>query len=297
MRRYLLFLSGLVLCTSPLYAQEYIDLEAERSPAERSPAEGSPAYSNPADRSPTDGSPTDGSPTDTQPGAASPGSTIYLDSPPEPQPGAAINPASNPGELLYQLQLLQQEVMELRGRVEEQNFQIRQLKQQSLERYQDIDSRLAKLAVGGVPAANPGTGPVTRPGPRQELPGEANAYRSAYSQVRSQQFESALASFRQFLQDFPDGKFAPNAHYWLGELFLVINPPDLESSRREFVLLIEQFPENSKVPDALYKLGKVYFEKGNRDRSREYLDRVIRDYADSNSSAVNLAREFLLQNF
>ena len=76
-----------------------------------------------------------------------------------------------------------------------------------------------------------------------------------------------------------------------------ILPPDLELARREFMLLLDQYPDNSKAPDAMYKLGKVYFEKGNREKAREYLDRVISEFGSSNSSAVKLARDFLRQNY
>ena len=37
------------------------------------------------------------------------------------------------------------------------------------------------------------------------------------------------ARFKDFLQRYPDGKYAANAHYWLGELYLVMEPPDLEA--------------------------------------------------------------------
>ena len=129
------------------------------------------------------------------------------------------------------------------------------------------------------------------------MAGEADAYRTAYSEVRSQQFDEAVIAFKQFLQDFPDGRYAANAHYWLGELYLVITPPDLESSRQAFTLLLDQYPDNSKVPDALYKLGKVYFQKGNPEKARQYLDRVINEYGSSNSSAVKLARDFIQENY
>ena len=81
----------------------------------------------------------------------------------------------------------------------------------------------------------------------------------------------------------------------MGELYLVITPPDPESARQSFTLLIDQYPDNSKVPDALYKLGRVHFMKGNSQRSREFLNRVIAEYGDS--SAAKLAQEFLDQNF
>ena len=54
--------------------------------------------------------------------------------------------ANSQGELFYQLQLLQQEVMQLRGLVEEQSHQLQKLKQQGMERYIDVDRRLGQLA-------------------------------------------------------------------------------------------------------------------------------------------------------
>jgi tol-pal system protein YbgF len=104
-------------------------------------------------------------------------------------------------------------------------------------------------------------------------------------------------SFRAFLEQYPFGRFAPNAHYWLGELYLVAEPPDPELARQSFKLLLDQYPEDPKVPDALYKLGRVHFIKGNRDRSREYLDRVIAQYGDENHPAAQLARDFIDENF
>jgi tol-pal system protein YbgF len=204
--------------------------------------------------------------------------------------------SQNFGELLYQIQLLQQEVMTLRGQVEEQGYQLRQLKEQSLERYVDLDRRLSAggAAVEGGASEQVSTSSGTS---AAELPGEADAYRAAYSEVRSQRFSEAAVAFRQFLQDYPDGRYAPNAHYWLGELYLVMTPPDLESSRQAFTLLLDQYPDNSKVPDAMYKLGKVYFQKGNPEKAREYFDRVIREYGTSNSSAVKLARDFINENY
>ncbi len=266
-----------------LSAQDYIDVEAERrgQTATQSypdyPDDSGPGY---VQQSPAASSAGPG----TNPGAISGNS--------------AVDSTGNMGELFYQLQLLQQEVMELRGKVEEQEYQLRQLREQSLERYLDLDQRMKSGAVsGGEASTSAGSSGGTVVAPQQELPGESDAYRAAYSLVRSQQFGDAIAAFRQFLVDFPGGKFAPNAHYWLGELYLVQSPPDDESARREFNLLLEQYPDNGKIPDALYKLGKIYFDRGNRERARGYLDRVINEFGDSGSSAVKLARDFISQNY
>lgn len=256
---------GLALWASPLFAQDYIDVEAERRRDEGYQQQPATGYGTPAQSAP-------------QPAQAGAG--------------------ANAGELLYQLQVLQQEVRELRGKLEEQDYQLRQLREQSLQRYMDIDRRLSQ---GGAPASTAGT--TTAPtstapaAPARELPGESDAYRAAYSRVPDKQFSQALDAFKQFLVDFPNGRFAGNAHYWLGELYLVITPPDDESARREFSLLIDQYPDNAKIPDALYKLGRIYFERGDRQRARQYLDRVVNEYADSGSMSVKLSRDFISSNF
>ena len=197
--------------------------------------------------------------------------------------------------------------MRLNGKVEEQAHELRKLKEQNLQRYVDLDRRLssagsAAAVTAGPTAASSGgantvVAPVAATSTAAEEPGEGEAYRAAYALVRGQQFDNAVGAFRQFLQDYPEGKYAPNAHYWLGELYLVVDPPDLESSRQSFVLLLDQYPDNSKAPDAMFKLGKVYYLKGNRDKAREYMERVIRDFGSSDSSAVKLAQDFLAENY
>jgi len=209
--------------------------------------------------------------------------------------------------LFNQVQQLQQEVMRLNGVVEQLTHELRQLREQSLERYLDIDRRLAGGG-GASSASSPrssmpatsATGSAASDSGASgdasvaEQPGEGEAYRAAYALVRGQEFDAAVDAFDSFLRRFPDGRYAPNAHYWLGELYLVIDPPDPEASRQAFTLLLDQYPRNAKVPDALYKLGRVHFIKGNNDRAREFLRRVMREYPES--SAARLAGDFLDQN-
>jgi tol-pal system protein YbgF len=215
--------------------------------------------------------------------------------PPPPPPAA-----DNVGGLFNQVQQLQQEVMRLNGVVEELSYEVRQLKEQSLERYLDIDRRLTEggaSPTGGSVATAPGSAspPATSAASEvREQPGEGEAYRSAYALVRGQEFDAAVSAFSSFLDRFPAGRYAPNAHYWLGELYLVVDPPDPESARQSFMLLLDQYPGNAKIPDALYKLGRVHFIKGNSDRAREFLNRVQREYPES--SAARLASDFLDQN-
>ncbi|MEO0444312.1 MAG: YbgF trimerization domain-containing protein, partial [Pseudomonadota bacterium] len=66
----------------------------------------------------------------------------------------AVPAITNPGSVVsappvnqaFQIQQLQQEILELRGLVEEMRFELKRLKQQRLDDYLDLDKRLAELS-------------------------------------------------------------------------------------------------------------------------------------------------------
>lgn len=208
--------------------------------------------------------------------------------------------------LALRVQQLEEEIRRLNGLVEEQASLLTRLQDQSLERYVEMDRRLASLGTLAPSAViegdeeTDGTAPdasaqsVEVPVAAAEVqPGEREAYQAAYGLVRERQFEAAVDAFNAFLANYPFGRFAPNAHYWLGELYLVVEPADPESARQNFQLLLDQYPNDRKVPDALYKLGRVHALKGNMDRSKEYLNKVIADYGAEQHPAAQLAKDFL----
>ena len=214
-------------------------------------------------------------------------------------------PSTDSRSLTLRVQQLEEEIRRLNGLLEEQASLLMRLQDQSLERYVEMDRRLAsigKIDLSPVFASGDKASGASARGdsvpsaevPVAELqPGEREAYQSAYGLVRAQQFEAAVDAFNTFLASYPFGQFAPNAHYWLGELYLVIEPVDPESARQNFKLLLDQYPNDRKVPDALYKLGRVHALKGNIDRSKEYLNKVIADYGEAKHPAAQLAKEFL----
>ena len=327
--RKLLGICGLVILTGPLSLiacaqQGYVDVEAERAAAQAAGGGASSASSTaPVSNDPYGAQPAQAYPATSYGASNAPAATssIAPDSSsvlPGAMPASATGNSmggSELGNMFLQIQRLQEEVMRLNGKVEEQAYELSTLKEQSLQRYMDLDKRLGSggaPATSGEPSAqtsNPAgveginaAGPLLPEGPGATAPGveqagEADAYRSAYALVQGRQFEQAIPAFQQFLQRFPGGVYAANAHYWLGELYLVKEPPDLEASRQSFALLLSQYPDNSKAPDALYKLGKVQFLKGNREKAKEYLDLVIVQYEGTNNAVVKLARDFIAQNY
>ena len=278
-----LFAGFLLLTTLPVVAQDYVDVEAERAAAAQAPLEETPAVT-PA-TSYTGIQPYSGSTTVAQP--------------PVETTTAPIT-GTDSGSLMLRVQQLEADVRRLNGLLEEATQALRLLEAQSLERYVDLDRRLASGAaeendeVAGSTDVAPIPAPSDTPASGRAVDaqeGEEAAYRAAYELVREREFDDAVAAFTAFLADFPFGRYAPNAHYWLGELYLVLDPPDPELARQNFKLLLDQYPADPKVPDALYKLGRVQFIKGNRQRSKEYLDEVIREYPSHAAAATARASD------
>ena len=211
-------------------------------------------------------------------------------------------PLNAPADRYYQLQLLQQEVLELRGLLEVQAHQLKRLKQQRTDDYLDLDRRLSALTNGGASSGNSDSPTVASPSysgggavsPASSIgasDSEAVAYRSAYDLLKQRQVDQAITAFSDLLIDHPEGKYAANAHYWLGEIFLLKN--DLESARQWFTRLLDGFPGHRKVPDTQFKLGKVYHLLGDNEKSRVLLDSV----AATSSNAARLAKKYIEENF
>ncbi len=214
------------------------------------------------------------------------------------------------GQLMQELYQLQQEVAMLRGRLEEQEYRLKQMEQDQLDRYKDIDRRLSTdanavqgpsneqvpLDAQGSPAASEQAARNSSP-PAQGNAGmtdvdperEKLMYDAAFDLVKARDFEKAIQAFSAFVRRFPTSEYAGNAQYWLGEIHLVES--DLESAGRAFAKVISEYPGHRKEADALYKLADVERRLGNREKAIQLYQEVLSRHP--NSSAAQLARRDL----
>lgn len=211
-------------------------------------------------------------------------------------------------ETYNQLQSLQQEISELRSMLEEQGHEISRLKQQQLDNYMDLDRRVSILTTGTNSPAKTIDAPqdVAAPSAAESVSvetaidasasdavglGEADEYKAAYDLLRQRQIDASMTAFKSYLKKYPNGDFAGNSCYWLGEIFLLKN--QLPQSREWFTKLIDGFPSSNKVPDARFKLGKVYHLMGDKARAKALLNQAATGSGDS----ARLAKQYLNENF
>lgn len=198
-------------------------------------------------------------------------------------------------ELLNQLTEMRAEIQALRGQVEQLQFENEQLRQRNREQYIDLDSRIGRLEQGGVAAAphTASEAPATLEAP---LPAEApaaaeaparpadpvserSAYEAAFDALKNGQYAESARRFQRFIQEFPDGEYAPNAWYWLGESYYVTQNYDV--ALESFQSLLQKFPDSNKAPDALLKLGYCQYELRQWAEAEATLNRVIERYPDT----------------
>lgn len=118
---------------------------------------------------------------------------------------------------------------------------------------------------------------------------EYQAYERAFSTLKDGRYAKAQQEFSKFLQDYPNGQYADNARYWLGESYYVGR--QFNQALEQFQKVVDDFPNSGKRPGAALKIGYIQYEQGHFDQARKTLGDVIQRYP--NSTAAILAQQRL----
>ncbi|EZI26761.1 tol-pal system protein YbgF [Pseudomonas extremaustralis] len=222
--------------------------------------------------------------------------------------GAATSAPSAQGELFNQLQRMQDQLSQQQGAIEVLQNQVNQLKQEGLERYQDLDRRIGagvtpaatpdNSSAGGAPSAvavgaAAGAAAGSQPPAASSEPGdpakEKLYYDAAFDLIKAKDFDKASQAFTAFLRKYPNSQYAGNAQYWLGEVNLAKG--DLQGAGQAFAKVSQLYPKHAKVPDSLYKLADVERRLGHTDKVKGILQQVVAQYPGT--SAAQLAQRDL----
>ena len=164
-------------------------------------------------------------------------------------------------------------------------------------------SASAGSTVGGAPAASTSgaaavgvaaAGAATQAGTPQATATstdplkEQQAYQAAFNLLKAGRYDQAAKAFQRFLADYPTGKFTDNAQYWLGESYYVTR--NFDSALREFNTLVSGHPDSQKVTHALLKIGYIHDELGQKDKARDVLTDLTKNYPQSTAAGLAAKR-------
>lgn len=127
------------------------------------------------------------------------------------------------------------------------------------------------------------------PMPRSETPESENAYREAFGLLKGGQYEQAIAGFTAYLKNYPNGQYADNAQFWIGESYYVLRK--FEPAISQYQKLITNYPDSQKQPQALLKIANSFAFLGRKDQATQILNQLKQKYPDS--TAARLADESL----
>lgn len=118
--------------------------------------------------------------------------------------------------------------------------------------------------------------------------GERPLYDSAFDALKEGRYAESARRFQAFLASYPNGSYAPNAWYWLGESYYVTQ--NYQIALDAFRQLLVQFPGSAKAPDALLKVGYCQYELRQWGEAEASLNEVVRKYPDSTVSRLAQGR-------
>lgn len=216
-------------------------------------------------------------------------------------------------DLAQHLDQVQADVRQLRGRLEELEYNTEAMKKQNRDLYNDLDKRVAALGGGssgsaggagaGSAAAGGGAGatasvvggaagsagsatPPATGAAATDAPGgsseEQTVYAQSFDALKAGSYSVAITGFKDFLSSYPASPLAENAQYWLGEAYYVTH--DLNSANTAFKAVLSKYPNGRKGPDALLKLGFTQLEQKSVSEGRSTLQQVVQKYPNTDAA-------------
>ncbi len=185
-----------------------------------------------------------------------------------------------------QLDDLQTQVNELRGVTELHTHQLSQVLERQRELYQELDRRVSEALkpTAQIPSAIAVDTPTITKNYSNDLT-ENEAYDKALNLVlKDKRYEEAIPAFRSFNTTYPQSTYAPNAHYWLGQL--LFNKGELVQAGEEFTTVVDTFKDSNKRPDALLKLAMVAQQQENTNKAIQLYRQLLDEYPDSTSAQL-----------
>jgi len=237
-------------------------------------------------------------------------------------------------DMLVKIENLQSELQILRGELESHTHQLDEIKQRQRDLYVDIDRRLLRLernapgsgAIGatgvtntagsgsgskssgagatthsgaavtaGAAAASAKTSKTTASAGKTDFAAEQKAYQKAFDLLRELRYEQAVTAFKGFIKQFPNGRYAHIAQYWIGEANYAQR--NFKQAITDYQKLIDNYPNSPKLAEAMLKIGYSQYELKKFKQAEATLKQLTKNYPGTTEAgqAQNLIQKIRLK--
>lgn len=145
------------------------------------------------------------------------------------------------------------------------------------------------------PASPPTPAPASAPpappaGPAvpASAKGEAAAYQAALRPALAGRAAESIPLFENFLQQYPQGRYAANAQYWIGEG--LYSQGKYQEALARFRQVDADWPRHHKNADALLKTGMTLARLGDREGAAQAYKKVLDQFPSSEAAGKVRAR-------
>ena len=121
------------------------------------------------------------------------------------------------------------------------------------------------------------------------LPGPSTLFITANDQLRNRAYLTARNGFQRLLDAYPTSDEAPRALLYIGETYE--GEGNTAAADSVYQLVPSRYSKAPEAATGLYKHGRILWDANNKAEARIVLNRVIRDYP--NSDEAHLAKDLL----
>jgi tol-pal system protein YbgF len=178
------------------------------------------------------------------------------------------------------------QIQELSASLDETKARLGKLSDQLAQTQKVIETLNTQPAAGTGSAVAP-AGAATPPPP----PDPDTLYESALSYYHGGQYDLAVQAFEQYLQNYPDGEYASNAQFYIGECYY--SQKDYPRAIEEYNACVERYPKGNKLAAAQLKKGYALLALKKTPAGARELRSLISRFP--RSEEAKLARQRLRQ--
>jgi tol-pal system protein YbgF len=171
-------------------------------------------------------------------------------------------------------------VAALETKLKDTNFRLTQLVQQIAAANEELQAVRSATETARRVAPPPPQSAAADPTDPQAL------YESAYNDYVRGNYDLAILSFKNYVEDNPKADLADKAAYWLGECYYRQGNHQLAID--QFDAVLTRFENSDKRPSALLRKGYAYFDLGQRAQGIIQLQNVLCEHAGTDEG--HLAR-------
>ena len=113
---------------------------------------------------------------------------------------------------------------------------------------------------------------------------EGMMYNAALSLYREEDYEQASEEFKKFLSLYPKSELADNSQFWIGECLMALK--QYEQAILAYQEVITKYPKGNKVANAMLRQAIAFLEINDKTSARLILQKVIKQFPGESEAQI-----------